>query len=148
MDAVAGEFERLVEGTTATAPAVAVTEEALTALIAATGFVHPLFTDRDHARRSRFGATPVPGQLVLALMGGATERAGLFGEDVVALVAIDAARFVTAALPGDRLTTHVEVVARDRSRGPARGAVTVRQRCTNQRGETVATADATFLLRR
>lgn len=142
-----GTFQRLEVGESIISAGFAVTEADVRTLIGMTGYTHPLFTDPDYARSTPFGTTPLPGQLVLAVMGGLAEQTGVFDETVIALVAIDEARFHAAAVPGDVLTLHLEVVDKESSERSGHGTIRFSNRCTNQRDELVASASSTLLFR-
>jgi acyl dehydratase len=90
---------------------------------------------------------PLPGELVLLLLGGLAEQTGVFDETTLALTGLDAVRFRTPCLPGDRIRLEMEVVAKELSGSGRRGFLTLAWTCSNQRGETVLDARATLAFR-
>lgn len=75
------------------------------------GYVHPLFTDPEHLARSPFPGPPVPGGLLLVLLGGMAEQHAAFGEDIVALTGFDEVRFDRVAVVGSSVTPSFRLLA-------------------------------------
>lgn len=111
------------------------------------GYVFPLFHDAAFAHRAGFGAIPVPGELVLLLLGGLAEQAGVFDETTLALTGLDEVRFRTPCHVGDTIRLEMEVVGRELSSSGRRGFLTFAWTCFNQRGDTVLEARATLAFR-
>jgi acyl dehydratase len=111
------------------------------------GYVFPLFHDESFAHRAGFSAIPLPGELVLLLMGGLAEQTGVFDDTTLALTGLDAVRFRTPCHAGDTIRLEMEAVAKELSSSGRRGFLTFGWTCLNQRGETVIEARATLAFR-
>src|SRR5205823_1652627 len=74
------------------------------------GYVFPLFRDEEFARRAGFAGIPLPGELLLLLLGGLAEQTGVFDETTLALTGLDKVRFLTPCLVGDSVRLEMEVV--------------------------------------
>lgn len=144
-----GTYDTLEVGQEFVSPARQLTSDDAQALIATLGYTHPLFADPVYAReRTPFGATPLPGEVTLALMGGLAEQTGVFDDTVIALVGIDAVRFPAVALPGDTLRLQMQVAGKQPSESGRRGVVTFAWRCVTDDDTVVAEAMASLLFRR
>src|SRR5688500_15562350 len=87
-------FDRLAIGERITAPTLVIPSAAAGLATTLGGYTHPLFTDPDYVRTSTpFSTSPLPGSLVLFLLGGLAEQSGAFDETTVAMVGIDNVRF-------------------------------------------------------
>lgn len=122
-------------------------DERSTEVTAWAGYVFPLFSDEEFARRAGFPAIPIPGELVLLLLGGLAEQTGAFDETTIALTALDGVRFQRPCLVGDRIRLEMEVAGKELSASGRRGFVTFAWTCLNQRDETVLEARATLAFR-
>lgn len=142
-----GSFQDLSPGVTFTTPGIHIDDDDASALIRIGGYTHPLFTDPAYAAASPFGRSPLPGEAVLHLMGGAVEQSGRFDETVVALTGFDGVRFWAPAFGGDTLYVVVEVTGRQVRPSGKRGEVTMSWRCRNERGEMLVEANVTMLFR-
>ncbi|MCQ6468321.1 MaoC/PaaZ C-terminal domain-containing protein, partial [Vibrio parahaemolyticus] len=67
---------------------------------------------------------------------------------VLALLALDNARFLLPVRPGDTISTDVEVLEKRTTSRADRGIVVFRDHVHNQRGEEVFRNDKTVLLKR
>ena len=72
----------------------------------------------------------------------------LFQDSIIALMAIENARFLAAVRPGDTIRTEVEVVEKRETSKPDRGVVVFRDHVYNQHGTEVFRNDKTALIRR
>jgi acyl dehydratase len=122
-------------------------DERADAITAWAGYVFPLFTDEAFARRAGFAGRPVPGELVLLVLGGLAEQTGVFDETTLALTGLDSVRFLTPALVGDTVRLVMEVSEKRQSDSGRRGFVTFAWTCRNQRDEVVLEALATLVFR-
>jgi len=143
---LSGLFERAAIGDRWRSPELRLDERARE-VTAWAGYVFPLFTDEGFARRAGFDAVPVPGELVLLLLGGLAEQTGAFDETTIALSGLDGVRFHRPCLVGDRIRLEMTVAARERSASGRRGFMTFLWTCLNQRNETVLEARATLAFR-
>lgn len=133
-------------GERVTAPPCTVTDDLLATMTRVGGYTHPLFTDPGYVReRSPFDRTPLPGALVLFLLGGMTERTGRF-DDVIALLGFEDVRFPAPALAGDTLALEIEVLALRSTTSGRTATLVVGWSCTTDRGAEVLRARATFLV--
>ena len=143
-----GTYDDLTVGQRIVSPSRRIDAAEARTLIDTLGYTHPLFVDPDYARdHTPFGATPLPGEVTLALMGGLAEQTDVFDDTVVALVGMDAVRFANAALPGDMLLLEMEVIDKEPSTSGRRGVVTFAWRCRKDDGTPVAEATASLLFR-
>ena len=101
------------------------------------GYEVPLFLDKGRI---------CPSHLIMSFSTAMT--GDLFTETVIALLALDNARFLAPVHPGDTIRTEVEVLEkRDTSRAE-RGIVVFRDHVYNQHGQEVFSNDKTVLLKR
>ncbi|HKA50645.1 MAG TPA: MaoC/PaaZ C-terminal domain-containing protein [Candidatus Dormibacteraeota bacterium] len=143
---MSGTFERATIGDRWISPELKL-DERCREVIAWAGYVFPLFSDEGFARRAGFAGVPVPGELVLLLLGGLAEQTGAFDEATLALTGLNAVRFRTPCLVGDTIRLEMEVVGKELSSSGRRGLVTFAWTCRNQRGEAVLSAEATLAFR-
>lgn len=140
-------YHDLAEGEPFTTPARTLDDAVVRTLVEAGGYTHPLFTDPEFAKSSAFGRTPLPGEATLLIMGGLVEQSGRFDESVIALIELNAVRFVAPAFAGDTLRVEVEVLAKEPRPDGKRGTLVMAWRCLNNRDETVCEAVARMLFR-
>lgn len=141
-----GTFETVQPGDRWRSPELVLREDAAE-VTAWAGYVFPLFTDVDFARRAGFPGRPLPGELVLLLLGGLAEQTGVFDETTIALIGMDGVRFLKPCVPGDTIRLEMEVTGKELSGSGRRGFVTFAWTCTNQRDERVLEASATLAFR-
>jgi acyl dehydratase len=72
----------------------------------------------------------------------------LFPETVLAMMALDNARFLAPVRPGDTISTEVEVLEKRTTSRPDRGIVVFRDHVYNQHAQEVFSNDKTVLLKR
>jgi acyl dehydratase len=109
------------------------------------GYEVPLFLDEDYARSRGLPGRICPSHLVMSFSSAMT--GDLFEGSILALVALERARFLVPVRPGDTLRTEVEVVEKRISSQPDRGVVVFRDHVYNQRGEEVFCNDKITLIR-
>ena len=110
------------------------------------GYEVPLFLDSAYARARGLPERICPSHLVMSFSTAMT--GDLFADSVVALVAIENARFLAMVRPGDSLRTEVEVLEKRDTSDPHRGIVVFRDHVYNQDGTEVFHNDKVTLLRR
>lgn len=133
-------------GERVTAPPCTVSDDLLATMTRLGGYTHPLFTDPAYVReRSPFDRAPLPGALVLFLLGGMTERTGRF-DDVIALLGFEDVRFPGPALAGDTLGLEIEVLALQPTPSGRTATLVLGWSCTTDRGAEAVRARATFLV--
>lgn len=75
------------------------------------GYVHPLFTDLSHTAVGPFPGPPIPGGMLLMLLGGMAESLPAFDDHVLALMGYDTVRFEHPATVGALLTATFTLIA-------------------------------------
>lgn len=110
------------------------------------GYEVPLFLDATYARAQGMRGRLCPSHLVMSFSTAMT--GDLFAGTVIAMAALDNARFLAPVHPGDTIRTETEVLEKRETRRADRGIVVFRDHVYNQRGEEVFTNDKTILLRR
>ena len=143
---MSGTFERAAVGDRWISPELTL-DERCREVTAWAGYVFPLFSEEGFARRAGFAGVPVPGELVLLLLGGLAERTGAFDEATLALTGLNVVRFRTPCLVGDTIRLEMEVVGKELSNSRRRGFLRFAWTCRNQREETVLSAEATLAFR-
>jgi acyl dehydratase len=147
MLSVAGTFDGHELGDRISGPSRVIDREHSEKTVSWAGYVHPLFTDPQFPAKAGFHGQPVPGELVLLLLGGLAEQTGMFDETTIALVELANVRFKTPASAGDTIRLDMEVTGKQRSESGRRGFLTFLWTCRNQRDEVVLEADAKFAFR-
>ena len=95
-------------------------------------------TDPVAAAKSQFGGLIASGWQVAALMQRMQYECYIKRAAVISSPGVDGLEFLLPVRPGDRLSLHVEVIGRRRSRARAdRGLVRVLASLRNQNGQTV-----------
>lgn len=110
------------------------------------GYEVPLFLDDAYARSRGQPGRICPSHLVMSFSTAMT--GDLFEESVIALLAIENARFLAPVRPGDTIRTEVEVLEKRTISKPDRGIVVFRDHVYNQDGTEVFRNDKVALLRR
>ena len=106
-----------------------------------------LFTDEAFARSVGFAGIPVPGEMVLLLLGGLAEGTGIFDDSTLAMSQLDNVRFRKPCMVGDSIHLDMVVARKDLSASGRRGFMTFAWTCRNQHDETVLEAEVTFAFR-
>jgi acyl dehydratase len=121
-----------------------VTVEDLDAFIRLVGLDNRMFLSDEGARQAGHPARLVPGPLQLSLAMGLCQQAGLF-DQVVAVAQFKELNFLKPVHPGDTLTMTALPLKSRPTKDPSRGLVLLRYEIVNQKGQTVLTADGTYL---
>jgi acyl dehydratase len=137
-------FVSIEVGESRLSPGRTITDSLLTLSIALGGYTHPLFNDQSWAARSPIGSTPLPGGVLVGLMGGLAEQSGLFDGAELVLSGFETVRFLKPVIVGDTLRVRVTVVSKEPARSGRGGKVEVKFEGRNQRDEEVATLGARF----
>jgi acyl dehydratase len=111
-----------------------------------TGYTVPLFLDNDYARQQGLPGRICPSHLIMSFSSAMT--GDLFTGTVIALVALDHARFLAPVRPGDTIRTECEVIDKRETSRADRGIVVFRDHVYNQEGLEVFRNDKTVLVRR
>jgi acyl dehydratase len=142
-----GTFDRAQIGDRISSESLEIDQSRAEQMISWAGYVHPLFTDPEFASRAGFQVRPVPGELVLLLLGGMAEQTGFFDDTTIALVGLAGVRFRTPAAAGDSIRLEMDVVKKDVSGSGRRGFLTLKWTCRNEEDHVVLEADAVFAFR-
>lgn len=110
------------------------------------GYDVPLFLDDEFAKARGLPGRICPSHLIMSFSTAMT--GDLFTDTVIAMVALDNARFLVPVRPGDSLRTEAEVLEKRESAKPDRGTVVFRDHVYNQHNEEVFRNDKTVLLKR
>lgn len=110
------------------------------------GYEVPLFLDDAYARAQGLPGRICPSHLIMSFSTAMTGE--LFADSVVALLAIENAKFLATVRPGDSLRTEVEVLEKRATSRPDRGIVVFRDHVYNQEDREVFRNDKITLLRR
>jgi 3-hydroxybutyryl-CoA dehydratase len=110
------------------------------------GYEVPMFLDDAYARERGLPGRICPSHLVMSFSTAMT--GDLFEDSVIALLAIENARFLAMVRPGDTIRTEVEVLEKRDTSKPDRGIVVFRDHVYNQDGTEVFRNDKVALLRR
>jgi acyl dehydratase len=110
------------------------------------GYEVPLFPDDAYARSRGLPGRICPSHLIMSFSTAMT--GDLFAESVIALLAIENARFLGMVRPGDTLRTEVEVLEKRDTSQPGRGIIVFRDHVYNQENVEVFCNDKVTLLRR
>lgn len=138
-----GTYADLSVGDVFTSRSRAITKDEAADLVRIGGYVHPLFSDPEYARRTPLRRSPIPGEGVLHLMGGLVEQTGRFDDTVIALVGLDQVRFPAPAFGGDTLSVRVTVTAKEEKSAGTKGLMTMRWECLRGR---IVVCEATALM--
>lgn len=106
----------------------------------------PLFLEDQYARDRGLPGRICPSHLTMSFSTAMT--GDLFAESVIALIAIDRARFLLPVRPGDTIRTEVEVLEKRESARGDRGIVVFRDHVYNQHGQEVFCNDKSALIRK
>ena len=115
------------------------------AYCAVTGYQVPLFLDDDYARQRGLPGRICPSHLIMSFSSAMT--GDLFTDTVIALVALDNARFIAPVRPGDTIRTECEVLEKRVTSRADRGIVVFRDHVYNQHGQEVFCNDKTVLVK-
>ena len=110
------------------------------------GYEVPLFLDDAYARSQGLRGRICPSHLIMSFSTAMT--GDLFTETVIAMVALENARFLAPVHPGDTIRTEVEVLEKRETSRADRGIVVFRDHVYNQRDEEVFSNDKTVLIKR
>jgi acyl dehydratase len=122
-----------------------ITDEDQVAFCRLTGYDVPLFLDDAYAQSLGLKGRICPSHLIMSFSSAMT--GDLFSSSLIALIALERARFMAAVYPGDTLRTEVEVVEKRPSSKPDRGVVVFRDHVYNQHDAEVFCNDKIILLR-
>ena len=123
-----------------------ITDEDHEAFCKLVGYEVPLFLDDAYAQAKGLRGRICPSHLIMSFSSAMT--GDLFHETVIAMIALDNARFLEPVHPGDTLRTEVEVLEKRETSRADRGVIVFRDRVYNQHGHEVFHNDKTVLILR
>lgn len=123
-----------------------ITDEDHEAFCRLVGYDVPLFLDDAFARGLGLRGRICPSHLIMSFSTAMT--GDLFTDTIIALVAIDHARFLAPVHPGDTIRTEVEVVEKRTTSREDRGLVVFRDHVYNQHDHEVFCNDKTALVKK
>lgn len=110
------------------------------------GYEVPMFLDDAYAKSIGMPGRICPSHLIMSFSTAMT--GDLFPDSVIALMAIENARFLGVVRPGDTIRTEVEVMEKRNTSKPDRGVVVFRDHVYNQDGAEVFRNDKVALIHR
>lgn len=141
-----GHFEDFEVGARLPTRTRTITDQDHEAFCRLVGYDVPLFLDDAYARAQGLPGRICPSHLIMSFSTAMT--GDLFPETVIAMVALDNARFLAPVRPGDTIRTEVEVLEKRETSRADRGIVVFRDHVYNQHGQEVFSNDKTVLIRR
>lgn len=141
-----GYFEDFEIGTRHSTRTRTITDRDHEAFCKLVGYEVPLFLDDACAQARGLPGRICPSHLIMSFSTAMT--GDLFPETVLAMIALDNARFLAPVRPGDTISTEVEVLDKRTTSRPDRGIVVFRDRVYNQHAQEVFSNDKTVLLKR
>ncbi|MFC1964059.1 MaoC/PaaZ C-terminal domain-containing protein [Chloroflexota bacterium] len=141
-------FEDFNVGDKFISPGRTITEGAAATMIGYAGYHFPAFIDEQFAKTTIFGSRIIPGRLTLYFMGGLVEMTEFMDlRAMIGLVGINNIKFKNPVHHGDTIKLEIEVTHKRVTSNPERGIITHHEVARNQRGEVVAEADITHILK-
>jgi 3-hydroxybutyryl-CoA dehydratase len=110
------------------------------------GYEVPIFLDNEAAKDRGLPGRICPSHLIMSFSTAMT--GDLFRESVIALIAIENARFLGVVRPGDTIRTQVEVIEKRPSSSADRGVVVFRDHVYKQDDTEVFRNDKIALIRK
>lgn len=107
---------------------------------------HPLHTDEDYCKTTRFGRPIAHGLYGLALMEGLQSKIDMYVHTSIASLGWDKVRFNAPLFPDDEVHVKVTFTKKRDSSKSGRGVVTEKLLLINQAGDVVIEAEHTTLL--
>ena len=142
-------FEDFNIGDRFVTPGKTVTDAAITTIVGLACYTEKFFHDDEYAKdHTTFGGRIAPGRLTLLIMGALSEQTGIWEDTVIALVGMSDIRIVAPLRAGDTLKVEMEITKKRETSKPDRGIIVHREVCRNQRGDVVAEAEVTHLVKR
>lgn len=141
-------YDDLKIGQSWTTPARTVTEADLVNFAGLTGDMHPIHTDADYSKDSRFGGRIAHGFLVASIASGLGYRLRLTEGTVIANLGFSW-RFQHPVMIGDTIHVVMTVIAmRPSEKNPDAGVVTRKYEVRNHKGDLCATGEVSVLFKR
>ena len=139
-------FEDLTVGTRWTSPGYTFTEAAIVDF-ALRYDPQPFHLDAETAKETIYGGLIASGFHTLSICFRLVHQTGVIAANNMGGKGIDELRWPRAVRPGDTIRVEAEVLTARISSRPDRGNVQVRFNARNQQGETVLTANLSYVVR-
>lgn len=130
-------FEDFTEGEEFNTLGRTVTEADIVNFCGVSGDFHPLHTDAEYAKKSRFGSRIAHGMCGFVIATGLLVRLNLYEETLVAFYDIDHWRFRAPIMVGDTVHVKVKIVEKRESNKGGQGMVAFELDVINQHGHSV-----------
>lgn len=140
-------YEDFEAGQIFTSPGRTVTDTDLSMFCMLSGDWHPLHSDEEYARATRFGRRVVGGVFGIALVTGAMCRWGIFDESVTAMLSVDGWRFREPIFVGDTLTVRMSILGKALTASGRQGVLERGFAILNQSGAVVQEGRSDALIR-
>jgi acyl dehydratase len=139
-------YEDVEIGGELTTPSHVVTQEGILKFADVTLDHHPLHTDEEYCKTTKFGRTIAHGLFGLSLMEGLKSKIKMYEHTSIASLGWDKIRFKAPVFPGDEVHVKVVFTHKRESSKPGRGVVTEQVLLINQDGDVVTEAEHVTLL--
>lgn len=140
-------LEDLQPGDRFTGPARTITETDVVAFAGLSGDFNPIHTDVEFAKNTPYRQRVVYGLLVLSMMTGLLDRAGLFSGTAIAMLGIRDWRFVAPVFIGDTIRFRLTITDVRRTRRGDRGVVRRHFEILNQEDAVVQAGHVDVMVR-
>jgi acyl dehydratase len=139
-------FEEFIIGKQTITPVKTITADALDTFINISGLYLPMFMHDERAREIGHKRRLTPGPMILSLAMGLVKDTGWF-DHIFAVLGFDQLRFLKTVHVGDTVQAQLSVKMTKSTKNPQRGLVVLSYLVVNQAGESVLSADGTYLMR-
>ncbi len=140
-------YEDFEPGQVFTSPGRTVTDTDLSMFCMLSGDWHPLHSDEEYAKTTRFGRRVVGGVFGIALVTGMMCRWGIFDESVTAMLSVDGWRFRGPIFVGDTLVVRMTILGKTPTPGGRQGVLERGFTILNQHGAVVQEGRSDALIR-
>lgn len=123
-----------------------ITESDITLFAGLSGDYNQLHTNKEFAKKSRFGKRIAHGALTFSVMTGLWDQLGIIRETVVAFYGVNNLRFVAPVYIGDTIHIEVEVIKKEEREKD--GVVTLLNIVFNQDNKKVLICEALILMKK
>jgi acyl dehydratase len=141
-------FEDFEIGDTFESGGRTITETDLTFFSMLSGDWNPIHADAEFASNTRYGQRVVHGTLGIAIATGMLHEMGIFHDSAVAMMSLDAWKFVAPIFVGDTLHLRLEITGLDGGKSERVGRLGRRFLLINQRGESVQDGSSDLLIKK
>lgn len=139
-------FEEFETGQTFKSAGRTVTEADLTMFSMISGDWHPIHSDAEFCKSTRYGERLVHGAFGIAVATGMMHEVGIFKDTAVAMLSLRDWAFTKPIFVNDTLHLEMEIIGTDGSKSERMGSVDRILRLVNQKGETVQEGKTAVLI--